>query len=216
VFAEHPTRSDARAFTAGWNLIVFQPRLLVLLYLVLLGLFLAGEVMLLWRAKRRRKPGDRQAPEDRGFVSRALLIFLVCNLLAMPCLRLFPAASFGTVGTSCIGLGVMLAGLLLRWWSIAHLGRFFTVDVMIASGHHVVDSGPYRLVRHPSYAGAALVVVGIGLCFGNLASFVVLLVPFLALLMRRMRVEEAALLGELGDSYRAYMGRTKRLIPGLW
>jgi protein-S-isoprenylcysteine O-methyltransferase len=193
-------------------LILFQPHLLVVLYLTLFGLYIFGETALVVR--RRAKEGH--AAEDRGFRSQALLVLIACNLVAIPCLRLFPSVSFGTYLTSCVGLAAMLAGLVLRWWSIIHLGRFFTVDVAIASDHRVVDSGPYRLVRHPSYTGVLLVVAGIGVCFGNLVSLLVVLIPCLAVLMRRMRIEEAALVRGVGDSYRAYMARTKRLIPGVY
>jgi protein-S-isoprenylcysteine O-methyltransferase len=193
-------------------LIIFQPRLLVLLYLTLFGLYIIGETVLVlrWRAK------EGHEPEDRGFRSQALLVLIASNLVAIPFLRLFPALSFGTYTTSCVGLTAMFVGLMLRWWSIIHLGRFFTVDVAIARDHRVVNSGPYRLIRHPSYAGVLLVVAGIGVCFGNLGSLLVLFVPCLVVLMRRMRVEEAALLTGMGDAYREYMVRTKRLIPGVY
>jgi protein-S-isoprenylcysteine O-methyltransferase len=83
------------------------------------------------------------------------------NLVAIPCLRFLPAASSGTYLTSCVGVALLLLGLLLRWWSIIHLGRFFTVDVVIATDHRVVDSGPYRFIRHPSYSGVLLIIAGV-------------------------------------------------------
>lgn len=193
-------------------MIFLQPHPLALLYLVLLGLFLSVEALLILR----RRSNEGHVPEDRGFRSRALLVFLLSNLVAIPCLRFFPAASFGTYRTSCIGVALLLSGLLLRWWSIIHLGRFFTVDVVIAADHRVVDSGPYRLIRHPSYTGVLLIIAGVALCFGNFASALVLIVPNLALLMQRMRIEEAALSQGLGEPYRTYMSRTKRLIPGIY
>ncbi len=113
-------------------------------------------------------------------------------------------------------LGLLLLGLLLRWWSIIHLGRFFTVDVVIAADHRVVDSGPYRLIRHPSYTGALLIIAGVALCFGNFVSALVLSIPNVALLMQRVRIEETALSQGLGEPYRAYISRTKRLIPGVY
>jgi protein-S-isoprenylcysteine O-methyltransferase len=133
---------------------------------VLLGLFLAVEVVLLLR----RSPEEGRAPEDRGFRSRALVVFLLTNLVAIVCLRLFPAAVFGTSFTSCVGLAFLVAGLSLRWWSIIHLGLFFTPDVVITADHRVVDSGPYRLIRHPSYSGVLLIVAGVALCLGILSA----------------------------------------------
>jgi protein-S-isoprenylcysteine O-methyltransferase Ste14 len=80
----------------------------------------------------------------------------------------------------------------------------------------VIDSGPYRLIRHPSYTGILLIVTGVALCFGNFASVLVLALPNFALLMQRMHIEEAALSRALGESYQRYMSRTKRLIPGIY
>jgi protein-S-isoprenylcysteine O-methyltransferase len=193
-------------------MIVFQPHLLVISYLALYGLFCVGEVTL----AIRRRATDGVVPEDRGFLSRAFVIFILSNLLAVPCLRLFPAASYGTYFTSGLGLGMMLVGLLLRWWSIVHLGRLFTVNVAVAIDHRVVDDGPYTLIRHPSYTGVLLLIGGVALCFGNFSSDLVLIAPYATLVMTRMRIEEAAMARELGESYRAYMKRTKRLIPGIY
>jgi protein-S-isoprenylcysteine O-methyltransferase Ste14 len=68
----------------------------------------------------------------------------------------------------------------------------------------------------PSYTGLLLIVAGYGLSFGNwLALAACVLVPPIAI-VRRIRVEEAELDRVLGDSYRAYRSRTKRLVPGLW
>jgi protein-S-isoprenylcysteine O-methyltransferase len=111
------------------------------------------------------------------------------------------------------GCGVFLGGLILRWYAIYFLGRFFTVNVAIAADHRVIQTGPYRWVRHPSYSGMLLMVLGLCLCLGNLASLLVMVVPILGVTGWRMRIEEAALAQGLGDEYVAYMRRTKRLIP---
>lgn len=111
------------------------------------------------------------------------------------------------------GLFLFGGGVILRWYSIVRLGRFFTVDVSIAKEHRVVDSGPYRFVRHPSYTGALIAFLGFGLCLGNWLSILLLMVPILAAFLWRIRIEEQALIDGLGEDYRAYMRRTARLIP---
>jgi len=83
----------------------------------------------------------------------------------------------------------MTAGLALCWWSVRTLGRSFTVDVRIRAGQRVVDSGPYRWVRHPSYAGLLLICVGIGLALGNGAAFACAILIPLAGLVARIRTE---------------------------
>jgi protein-S-isoprenylcysteine O-methyltransferase Ste14 len=80
----------------------------------------------------------------------------------------------------------------------------------------VVNNGPYRWVRHPSYSGLLLIVIGCGLASGDWLALVVSAVLPPAAVVRRIHVEEAELVGVLGDRYRAYQRHTRRLIPGLW
>ena len=96
------------------------------------------------------------------------------------------------------------------------LGRFFQLTVVVQEDHRVVESGPYRVVRHPSYSGLLLIFVGVGFTLGNWLSVAACLVlPLLGLLVR-IRSEEAVLNRELGEPYRAYSARTRRLVPRLW
>jgi protein-S-isoprenylcysteine O-methyltransferase len=193
-------------------MILLQGRLLASMYLALFGAWLLGEVVVL--VKRRATTG--LVAGDRGFVGRALLVMLLTNLMAIVALKFFQQATFATIASSHIGLLLMGGGLALRWWAVAHLGRFFTVDVAVFRDHSVVDSGPYRWIRHPAYAGMLSIVVGIALCFGNFLSMLIIVVPIAALMQTRIRTEEEALIAALGDTYRSYMNRTKRLIPAIY
>lgn len=112
-----------------------------------------------------------------------------------------------------LGLIIFIIGIALRWWSINTLGRFFTVDVQIASDHELVERGPFRIVRHPSYTGGLLAFLGFVLTLGNWAAAVVVLLPIFLAFVRRMNVEEQALARSLGEPYVSYMSRTKRLLP---
>jgi protein-S-isoprenylcysteine O-methyltransferase Ste14 len=115
-----------------------------------------------------------------------------------------------------LGVALMVAGTVLRYWSVHVLGRFFTVTVDIGEGHRVVDTGPYALLRHPSYTGMLVVYLGIGIALDSWLSVAsVVVIPTLAVL-NRIRHEEAVLVTQLGRDYERYQGRTKRLVPGLW
>jgi protein-S-isoprenylcysteine O-methyltransferase Ste14 len=115
-----------------------------------------------------------------------------------------------------IGAAVMIAGLGLRLWAMLVLGRFFTVTVTIQEDHRVVDSGPYRVVRHPSYTGLLVLFVGFGIALDNWLSLLALFALPLAGILLRIRAEEAALSIALGERYTDYAARTDRLIPGVW
>ena len=140
---------------------------------------------------------------------------ICCSICAaIAAAQVFPALQFGIDGL-CTWLATALfaAGLALRWYAIVHLGRFFTVDVAIAPDHQVVDTGPYRWVRHPSYAGALTAFAGLALATANVLSVALLLVPVVAVFLHRIRVEETALRAALGEAYVRYALRTKKLIP---
>ena len=122
----------------------------------------------------------------------------------------------GGLAVVAVGLTALVLGVALRTWAILTLGRFFKFVVVIQDGHHVVDSGPYRFVRHPSYSGGLLALVGAGIALDSWLSILAAAgVPLLAILIR-IAVEEARLARDLGDDYRSYARHTKRLIPGLW
>ena len=114
------------------------------------------------------------------------------------------------------GLAVLTAGLIIRVWAIRTLGRFFIYTVRVGEDHRVVDTGPYRLVRHPSYTGLLMAALGVGIALGNWLSIAACLLPALTGFSIRLLSEERTLAAELGEPYRAYMARTKRLIPGIW
>lgn len=112
------------------------------------------------------------------------------------------------------GIALMLIGMALRWYSIRVLGRSFTFTVVTRPDQQVVDAGPYRWVRHPSYTGGLLTILGVLVCLTNPLAFLGL-VPPLAGYAYRIRVEESALVRGLGEPYESYMRRTKRLVPFL-
>lgn len=115
-----------------------------------------------------------------------------------------------------IALAMFVGGLVLRWWAILALGRFFTVDVQIATDHRVIENGPFAYVRHPSYAGALLAFAGFALSLGNWAACLVVMLPITIAFLHRIRIEESALTSGLGDRYVDYSRRTKRLLPGVY
>ncbi len=108
------------------------------------------------------------------------------------------------------------AGVALRTWAILTLGRLFKFVVVIQAGHTVVASGPYRLLRHPSYTGGLVAFLGAGIVLDSWLSIIALvLTPLLAILIR-IHVEEGKLASTLGPDYTSYASRTRRLVPGLW
>lgn len=111
------------------------------------------------------------------------------------------------------GLGLIVSGMLLRMHCWRVLGEFFTPTVTIAKEHKVVDKGAYKWVRHPSYSGAIMTSVGIGLALGNFGSIAVMVVGTIAVYIYRIEAEETALEGALGEAYAKFKSNRRRLIP---
>lgn len=177
-----------------------------------LGLiFLVSEILLTLTRRSRSKTGTKQ---DRSTLGMIWLVIAVSVTAGVFVAQNFRAAALPHGPMLAIAsVWLFVAGLMLRWWAIISLGRFFTVDVTIEKDHELVERGPFRMVRHPSYTGVLLAFVGLALSLCNWAALVVILVPISAAFIRRMNVEEDALLRALGTRYAEYMQRTKRLVP---
>ena len=115
-----------------------------------------------------------------------------------------------------IGLVLFWGGIFLRVWSFRTLGRYFTFTLQTSSDQPVITDGPYRAIRHPSYAGLLLIIMAVGVFIGNWWSLVCLTVAMAGGLVFRIRVEERALMQNLGESYRSYAATHRRLVPFVW
>ena len=177
----------------------------------LLGLFYGLSEAGLGFIKRSR---DDSVDADRNslrLIWVTILLSLTAGFLAST--RFPGAALHGGALPFEIGCALFVVGLALRWYSIFYLGRFFTVNVAIHSSHEIIDTGPYRRIRHPSYTGALLAFLGLALTLDNWAALALIMVPVTWVFLRRMRIEERALANGLGRPYTEYMQRTKRLVP---
>lgn len=114
-----------------------------------------------------------------------------------------------------IGLAVILVGCFFRLLAIRSLGKEFTVDVAIHSEHILKTNGMYRIIRHPSYAFSLLLFIGFGLSLNNIFSATLLTLAVLAAFLRRIQIEEEALINKSGRQYLEYKKRTAKLIPYL-
>ncbi len=156
---------------------------------------------------------------DRGSHIFLWVSMVVGIFVAFFCVNIVPP--IGTIAwhqhmVFWIGIVLMLAGVVFRWYAIRVLGKYFTRDVATRAGQQVVESGPYRYIRHPSYSGALITVFGLGLALTNWLALIAVLLGAIIGYGYRVRVEERALCDALGPAYRDYMGRTHRFIPFVW
>jgi protein-S-isoprenylcysteine O-methyltransferase Ste14 len=168
-----------------------------------------------WRRQMSRTSRRQAARADRGSMMILVGLQWIGVALNFVLAALWPAAAIAWHPVAVFVVGIILVplGVGLRWYSIRVLGEYFTRDVAVSADQHVVERGPYRFVRHPSYTGTFVTMLGVGLATGNWASLVCLLACVFAGHYYRVRVEEAALVRTLGQPYAQYMQRTKRFIP---
>ena len=114
-----------------------------------------------------------------------------------------------------VGALSVVAGAILRIRAIATLGRFFTAVVQVQAGQRVIREGPYAWVRHPSYSGVLLVLLGEAALFQSVVGLLCVVLVMLPIYMFRIRIEEKALLEGLGDEYRRYQEEVGALVPRL-
>jgi protein-S-isoprenylcysteine O-methyltransferase Ste14 len=171
------------------------------------------EIISASRWRPQRDPSARQV--DRGsFVVMSIVtgggVVMACVLAAI-----WTGAAIPWLWpqVTIAGIVVIVLGAALRWWSILTLGRYFTFEVAVRSTQSVVQSGPYRFVRHPSYTAILIMLLGVGMALANWASLVAMLAGGLIGLLYRVRVEERALVEALGQPYVDYRRHTKLFIP---
>jgi protein-S-isoprenylcysteine O-methyltransferase Ste14 len=190
------------------------------LFLLVIITVLGVSAVFLWRinpeifaARSRIHPGTKRW-------DRILLGFLFPAMIAIVPVGALDDGRFQWSRMSWwfVGLGyvLLITGTAITAWAQA-MNRFFEPGVRIQTerGHHVVETGPYAIIRHPGYFAAVLLFAGIALALGSWWA----LIPagFAALLILiRTELEDRMLSAEL-DGYAAYAKRVPfRLIPGVW
>ena len=180
------------------------------LFWTAVGFWLLAE----WVFGVRSRPPAGATLKDRG--SRIVIVASVGIGIVLAANLAFAVPEAGIGGPSRLvplaGIALMVGGEVFRLYAIRSLGRYFTFVVALHPGQHLVESGPYRLIRHPSYTGALVTVLGICLAMANWLSLLGMIPAALGYLYR-IQIEERALVEGLGEEYRAYMRRTKRIIP---
>lgn len=172
---------------------------------------------LIERLLRKGKPALslKAAESDRGS-SRLLVIVSLFNLfgaIIAPVLNGYGIGYWEPVYVGWLGIVSMLIGLATRYSAARTLGEFYTRTLQILEKHCLVQTGLYRMIRHPGYLGTLLIGVGAGLAVNNWIVFLVALTTQLISKLYRIRVEETMLQKSLGKAYKDYAERTWRLIP---
>ncbi len=165
-------------------------------------------------ARDRGKAQGRSVPGARWM----LVAIVVAVTLAVNLPVLAPGFDLRSLFPPVFVAGIVLAwaGIVFRFWAIRTLGDLFSTRLMIQEGHALITRGPYKYVRNPSYTGALLTFVGIGMGIGNWLSLSTLVLMTLIAYILRIRTEDRMLQEAFGQEYAEYQKTTWALIPFIW
>ena len=165
--------------------------------------------------RRGLERGKRPDSKDSGSMKVLLAGMGVATVIAYP-VAFVKAWSFpGSWHPALFVVGVLLMflGSMLRRYCWRTLGEYFTGDVSVKPDQPIISSGPYRLVRHPSYTAGMMMYIGIGFALGSWLSLALITISTVATYSYRVLVEERVLLDALGEPYDAFLKGRKRFIP---
>jgi len=166
-------------------------------------------------ARERLKPGGKTRPEPLYNIGTAIAFIALIIIVPLDLGRYGWSRGF-PVWLQGVGVVVMLAGFALVIWALIH-NEYMSARLRIQGdrGQHVVDTGPYAIVRHPNYAGGFLVSLSSGLVFGSWVAVLPMLLHMLLLMVRTVQEEKMLLEGLPG--YSDYARRVRwRFLPGIW
>jgi protein-S-isoprenylcysteine O-methyltransferase Ste14 len=111
-----------------------------------------------------------------------------------------------------LGLALSMYAGVVMTWAAATMGRFLVPQSIVTADHVLIDRGPFRYVRHPTYSGD--LALWLGAALGTLNASLLLLWPFVAAGVSKLaRIEEGLLESKFGGDYRAYVRGVGRFIP---
>lgn len=156
----------------------------------------------------RLEPAFSRVLRTIAFLIAIALFFIPERLVPWLFWRLLP----NPLACFWIGAAVTLGGLLFAVWARLILGSNWSRSVTIKQDHELITRGPYRLVRHPIYTGILTGFLGSSVATGQLRGLLAFALVFVAL-WYKLRLEEAWMRSQFGDTYADYSRRTAALVP---
>lgn len=169
----------------------------------------------IWEGRGRQ--AKHTTPEGR---KNDLLCFFgvgTTGVFALACKGLFPSINlYDTAVLFWTGIGLTWIGMGLRHMAVVALGKYHVMTIYAEPRQPVITSGPYKYIRHPSYLGALIAILGIALATNSLPGSLVLIAVTTTTLVLRIRTEDRYLAEQMSDAYKEYMRHTYRLVPFMW
>jgi len=183
-------------------------------YIIILSyLFFISEFILMLIKRSKKKTSKQRG--DKGSLILLWVVITLCFTFGFIFAN-YSKWGFNNYILSGIGYLIILSGMIIRWMSIFQLKKAFTVDVAIGTEQKLKTDGMYKIIRHPSYLGLLLIMIGFSISMNSLISVLLVTIPMFLAINYRIIVEEKLLTEGFGDVYNNYKTKTKRLIPWVY
>ncbi|MCW3107118.1 MAG: isoprenylcysteine carboxylmethyltransferase family protein [Segetibacter sp.] len=162
----------------------------------------------------------KETTENKSNDKYSVVLIIVMSVLStiIPIVdwAYFSDPNASNTAVTVAGFIIMWFGVVLRNYSIKILGKHFTPTIQLQNDHTLITSGPYSIIRHPSYLGALLAIVGIAIFLNSSIGAISAVIAMMIAYTIRINAEEKVLKSLFGNVYSEYQKRTKKLIPFLW
>jgi len=165
-----------------------------------------------------QRPNENKSSQskDKGTLTLIYLAKFLPNILAIITYYFFSNFPLLSSNVSAIlGILTFIAGFLIRQIAIIQLGKFYTYKVSISSDHEMIDTGLYAYMRHPAYTGTFLELTGAAVLYNHFIFSWFISLPYLIVVLQRIKQEEKTLIEQFGPKYQEYMKQTGMFLPKL-
>ncbi len=181
--------------------------------LLVIIIFYAMDFILIRRYDKQRQASGSGRAWDFTLFIFLMVAFLVLQPIFLPSISYRTNATWGLV-VQLLGVFLILTALALHIWSRAHLQHYYAERVEVQPGHQVIDTGPYKLMRHPVITSFFGIATGLFLINPALTTFAALVYTIWD--FTRAAQQEEELLTKTLPGYAEYAIQTPRFLPRLW
>jgi len=154
--------------------------------------------------------------KDDNNTTKIIIVIFFIILIVAELLTYSHTGQFEGKTTARIALVIMLAGVVIRMYSMTRLKKLYTRTLLTTDQQQLVKTGLYRIIRHPGYLGTILIWSFFGLAIQNYIVFIFAFPLILIAYTNRIKKEEKMLLTQFGQEYLNYKRISWKLVPFIW
>ncbi|MEM4992026.1 isoprenylcysteine carboxylmethyltransferase family protein [Priestia sp. SB1] len=175
---------------------------------ICLLLWVIIEYRVLFKRDKRPKKNDRKA---LSLFSVLILMFCVSSILIYE-------RNLGSLGKEYrwifwVGILIIAIGVAIRQHSIHIMGGSYVATLQVQEKPQLIQTGPFKLVRHPCYTGFMISLWGLGIALLNWLFLLLIIFFSIIVFLIQIKIEERELEAFFGEEYKEYKKTTKKILP---